>query len=711
MASSFEFLPSGGGTAKKLSTVPAIGDLPSGVPEGSIRYVEANDITYTYDGASWSPIGVGGGTVVSVNTLTGVVTLQVGDNSIGSTGATSQFAIVNGAGGLDSYPSFATNAEDGVNVYSIKQPNNGGGETFSNWQLDFDPLQNSPNVTWSSLNTFYNIDPNLSGFSFGSAGEAVVHSPVTFNAQGSGDVGSLTFIKNNFTVGNGTDPFDWRGMGYSFGFGQIAANVNLTESMQGYGFQWNMNALATTDTVSTIAFYDNCNVACTWDGSWNSFQSGPVIAEMTTNNNYTGLNINPNVTLFSGNAGMNGVSVSPTIGGMGYSSTFNGVYVSPQTSTVYSAFGINVSLDNVTTFAGVQGTQTKQDLTFTFIAVGEDANTYTLEYIGGGTAGSEVVSNILTAYTVQIDSGVSTATQIKAALDASSPWNALVTTTISGVGSNPQVTAAATPFAGGLWAGSKKAGYFDGDVEITGALAFSGALSTGAINSFGAYSLVSGAGNPPQGVSSLVTAPTVAASATLTGADIIGVNTAMLLDVGASASVSTAFIGIAALGLPAVITMGAGSTVDKVSGAVYAISLDAGAGGGTIDTVSLCRSVAIPNGTTTVNRLYGYEFDLPFGAVGTDHWGLYIKTASATNWIEGSLRIGGTTLTDDIAAYDLHVDGDAFFENGNLGFYGTTPVAQQASSGPATAGGTYTATEQAMLQEAYDALRAYGLLT
>jgi hypothetical protein len=36
---------------------------------------------------------------------------------------------------------------------------------------------------------------------------------------------------------------------------------------------------------------------------------------------------------------------------------------------------------------------------------------------------------------------------------------------------------------------------------------------------------------------------------------------------------------------------------------------------------------------------------------------------------------------------------------------------QQPSSGPQTAGAIYTATEQTMLQEAYDALLAYGLLS
>lgn len=45
-----------------------------------------------------------------------------------------------------------------------------------------------------------------------------------------------------------------------------------------------------------------------------------------------------------------------------------------------------------------------------------------------------------------------------------------------------------------------------------------------------------------------------------------------------------------------------------------------------------------------------------------------------------------------------------------VGFLGATPAVQQ-TGGAATAGAAYTATEQAMLQAAYDCLRTFGLLT
>jgi len=74
---------------------------------------------------------------------------------------------------------------------------------------------------------------------------------------------------------------------------------------------------------------------------------------------------------------------------------------------------------------------------------------------------------------------------------------------------------------------------------------------------------------------------------------------------------------------------------------VFALSLDGAATGGTIDILALCRSIAIPNGITTVNRLYGYEFDLPFGDPGTDTWSIY-STPDVPGWMQGSLLIGGS---------------------------------------------------------------------
>jgi hypothetical protein len=309
-----------------------------------------------------------------------------------------------------------------------------------------------------------------------------------------------------------------------------------------------------------------------------------------------------------------------------------------------------------------------------------------------------------------MESGVSTATQVRTALLANISVASNVTVTITGIGSNPQVAASAVPLSGGINAGSKKAAQFNGDVDIQGNLSFSGAIALGRLSAYYEQALADG-GGAPASIHQLISAPTVADNVTVANADLIGVNTASLINIGENSVVTTGFLGIAALGLPAVLSMKSGSSVDRVSGATFALSLDGSATGGTAAEIDLCRAIAIPNGVTTVDKLVGYSFDLPFGDPATESWGLYFSP-DTYNWMKGSLKIGGTAGSTDKAGSGLafDVDGASRF-NGDIGFYNTTPVTQQASSGPQTAGAVYTSTEQTMLQEMYDALRTYGLLT
>jgi hypothetical protein len=94
--------------------------------------------------------------------------------------------------------------------------------------------------------------------------------------------------------------------------------------------------------------------------------------------------------------------------------------------------------------------------------------------------------------------------------------------------------------------------------------------------------------------------------------------------------------------------MGAGSTLDSVSACTTALSLDASAGGGTIDKVFLNRALALPNGVTTVNNLYGYAFSLPFGSIAAKMWALY-SDVDCYNWVQGSFKVGGTPGLSDFA--------------------------------------------------------------
>jgi len=91
---------------------------------------------------------------------------------------------------------------------------------------------------------------------------------------------------------------------------------------------------------------------------------------------------------------------------------------------------------------GTAASVVMQDLTYTAGEAMECGNLFTIGYTSGGTAGSEVVSISGYDVTVQIQNGVSTANQVKAAIEANPTTNALFVVTVTGVGTNPQYAGA-----------------------------------------------------------------------------------------------------------------------------------------------------------------------------------------------------------------------------------------------------------------------------
>lgn len=629
---------------------------------------------------SLPPVAGGTGAVDSVNGLTGVVVLTKNNIGLGNVNNTSdadkpistatqgaldslqtdvnakqdeilgnnlRFIVKNGSGVVESSEVLQINGVGGIQESGTIAPDSANSITFNNEAYELSPTENSPN---SSVTLHYvrtDIDPNSDGFSLGTSGTALTVQNVDVQHQGTSDVGAINLLQQSFNIGNGTDPIDVGGVGYAFGFGQFANNVNITGSLQGYGFQPNIAAGATMGPSSFVnAFYDflNSDIA---HNSYTSFAAGPNLASLNNNSGYTGLNISPNIDAFTGNSSVTGVNVSGNYGTFG-TGGFTGVNVNPTVTGVQYATGLNVSMDNVTVFPGSVASVTIQDLLIETAQVGTAGNAATIEYTPGGVAGSEVVSNVGLAIEVQIESGVSTAQNIKDALDAFPFTLQNLTITVTGTASNPQTIQGPTSLTGGVDAGSKKAAYLDGDVQITGSLSFGGALSIGKLDAFASQAVIDG-GGMPQSIHNLISQPTVAANATIANADTFGVNTAMLMTIGDNATVTTTFVGMSALALPAVVSMGTGSTVDQVAGATFAISLDATATGGAIANLDLCRALGIPNGVTSVTRLTGYKFELPFGDPGTATWGIYM-TPAVNNYMAGALLVGGTPGSDDIPA-------------------------------------------------------------
>lgn len=97
----------------------------------------------------------------------------------------------------------------------------------------------------------------------------------------------------------------------------------------------------------------------------------------------------------------------------------------------------------------VKAVLVNQGVTLTAVLFGTSGNSITYALTAGGTAGAEVVTVTGNAISVQIESGVSSVTQVRSAINASGAAAALVLATGT---SAAAVTAplAATPLAGGI---------------------------------------------------------------------------------------------------------------------------------------------------------------------------------------------------------------------------------------------------------------------
>lgn len=586
-------------------------------------------------------------------TVTGAFSLSGGLNNA--------IASFNSTGELIGTPGTTVDTTSGGITQSLTEnPNNTFGGQVNGLAVNFIPLQNSPNETWSLYNQQIFLDPTSTGFTFGTAGNAINYQGVSITHAGTSDVGALTFYNNTFTLGNGVDPINIGGIAYNLGFGQVSTGATVTGSLQGYGFQPQMQA-GSFLTGSVNPFFDFSTFS-TAVGGYTSFTSTPTLLSIKNNTNYQGLNLSPSIGTLTGNSGFTGVNVLPSISAIGTGNII-GYNFGGTLSGISNLTAINIDTASYFPNPGVFSSVVIQDLTFTAVEAGTNGDAITIQYTAGATAGSEVVSRVNTAITVQIDNGVSTANQIRAALLANSGVAFYINVTVSGVGGNAQTTVGATNLAGGVNPGTIRSMGLTGNATINGELQVSSDLTCGRLSSNAAYTVIDSGTNGNASVDFLVTSLNVPAASVIANADTIGVNTAALINVGAGATVTSgAFgLGLCALALPAVATIGAGATVDHINAAIFALSL--GGGGGTIDEMVLCRGVTIPDGSTTINKLFGFKFDLPFGDPGTQTWGFY-SSPDVNNWIKGSLKIGGTAGSTDVVTggYKLDIQGSALIQ-------------------------------------------------
>ncbi len=101
-----------------------------------------------------------------------------------------------------------------------------------------------------------------------------------------------------------------------------------------------------------------------------------------------------------------------------------------------------ISLEYLAHTPAVAASKVIQDITYTAATAGVAGNSISVEYTDTAEAGAEAATVDGNAISVAIKSGVSTATQVKAAIDGSVPALALVSAAITGTAGTAQVTAA-----------------------------------------------------------------------------------------------------------------------------------------------------------------------------------------------------------------------------------------------------------------------------
>lgn len=506
--------------------------------------------------------------------------------------------------------------------------------------------------------------------------------------------------------------------GWSYSADTNAAFWQLPQSPDGTGganmlnLSVGISPVAASVNDSFVGYYSQINFDVGSSG-FDQGTSGTAATHVALNSQHHGTGDIGSINFISSYAELGNGTDPIDVRGFGYAFGFANVNANVNISGAIQGYGFQPSFDPASTLGAGAYISAFYDYANMPIAV----NSYT-SFVASPIIGSVNNNNWYTGLNLAPTIGNFLGNAGMTGYNISPTITSMDTGGFTGVNINPNIGSMTSGGATGIYVNMSnvsgpnvKAMEIVGDVSINGALAFTGALSIGQLQAYYPSIPIESLDGNPQGLHGLVTAMTAQNGTTVANADAIGVNTAMLITLEPnSVTTSGPFnLGLAALALPCVVETHTGATLDFMNAAVYAINLSGGSTGGTIDVVNLCRTVAVPNGITTINKLRAYAFDLPFGDPGSTTWGVYMAP-TVPNFMAGSLRIGGTPDTDDLpdSGVTLHVEGDTYLV-GNVGFFGTSPVGQQIG-GVATAGGTYTATEQTMLQAVYDAMRNLGLM-
>lgn len=327
--------PSTGGGGG-VNIYPNFASLPGSAPDGTLAVVQDTGYLYEYHSGAWVVIG-GPGVVLSPNTF-----------------SPNTFAGFDNAGALESIPGFSIDTTtQGMVVNLDNHPNNAAdGQTINQFNANIEPLQDSPNDTRGNVVMNINGDASNLGFNTGN----LQNLNLNMNVGQSGSAGSLSQLTMYNNIGDGTDPITIKGVTYAGAFGDYNDNVTIDGGIQGFTFNPNIHSgVAITTSYNVNAFADFSNIAIPVSGH-TSFQASPSIQGIVNNNNYTGVNVNPNIATFTGNASMTALFAGGIISTMSATGNYQGLDISPQISTSHGNItGVSINQNIAAGDANYQG--------------------------------------------------------------------------------------------------------------------------------------------------------------------------------------------------------------------------------------------------------------------------------------------------------------------------------------------------------------------
>ncbi len=322
-----------GGNAQWLAPAPSglTGGLNVGTGTADIfKDVVGADFRLRTIGSSDGSMTIGNG----ADTIDAIVTTPLTYANINSAiGApTNAFIFSNASSDIVGYGDWSLDATTHMsNVQLFYQPNNlSQGPQAFNWNVNIDPLQDSPNDSITIFNMGANLDSSATGFDMGTAGNSVTLLNGGINYGGNGSIYGRTIHQNwNSGFGNGTDPVQvngWSGMFQGF---NAAANVTIDGNCSAYSANVSLDAAAiTTANFSVSGFSETSQLPVDVYG-YTGLTIQPSIATLKNTHNFNGSIINPNITTMEGNAGFFGSIIGGNITTQSASNGYIGQQINP----------------------------------------------------------------------------------------------------------------------------------------------------------------------------------------------------------------------------------------------------------------------------------------------------------------------------------------------------------------------------------------------